>query len=78
MARSSGDGGDNLFLREDRVFLREDRAVLVDWNWAEIGNPAVDRAFWAPSLQFDGGPAPEAQLRLALPWAARALGLPEP
>jgi len=111
----SGDSLLHLDVRGDNLFLREGRAVLVDWNWAEIGNPVVDRAFWAPSLQLDGGPAPEvvvghepelaaavagffawhaaqpveeaspairafqlAQLRLALPWAARALGLPEP
>jgi hypothetical protein len=111
----SGESLLHLDVRGDNLFLREGRAVLVDWNWAEIGNPAVDRAFWAPSLQLDGGPEPEhvvghepelaaavagffawhsaqpvelasppirafqlAQLRLALPWAARALGLPEP
>lgn len=91
-------------------------AVLVDWNWASIGNPWIDVATWLPSLQAEGGPAPEdaapgvppelaalvagffcahaarpapataphvrglqlRQARTALPWAARALGLPEP
>jgi hypothetical protein len=108
-----GDGLLHLDLRGDNLFLRNERAVLVDWNWAARGNPALDAAFWAPSLQLDGGPPPErlvgsapelaaavsgffalragqsveaatpairafqlAQLRLALPRAARALGLP--
>jgi hypothetical protein len=109
----SGDSLLHLDVRGDNLFLRSDRAVLVDWNWAQRGNAAVDRAFWAPSLQLDGGPPPErvvghapelaatvagffafqaaqpveqatpairafqrAQLRCALPWAARALDLP--
>ena len=109
----TGDSLLHLDVRGDNLFLRDGRAILVDWNWAERGNAAVDRAFWAPSLQLDGGPAPErvvghepelaaaiagflaeqaakpvelatpairafqrAQLRCALPWAARALGLP--
>jgi hypothetical protein len=88
----------------------------VDWNWACVGNPMVDVAFWLPSLRAQGGPRPEdvpasgaAELaaacagffrahaarppiptaphvrplqlrhaRTALPWAARALGLPSP
>ena len=109
----SGDSLLHLDVRGDNLFLREGRAILVDWNWAQRVNPAVDHAFWAPSLQLDGGPPPErvvgrepelaaavagffasqaalpvelatpairsfqrAQLRCALPWAARALGLP--
>lgn len=109
------DGDDCLHLdvRSDNICLVGERAVLVDWNWACRGNRALDLAGWAPSLHFEGGPAPEAllpdaaplaaaisgyfasqaglptiptaprvrsiqraQLTTALPWAARALGLP--
>lgn len=113
--RLGGESVVHLDLRGDNLFLRDGWAVIVDWNWAGIGNPLLDRAFWAPSLQLDGGPAPEsivgdqpelaavvsgffawrtpepvelasqrirdfqlAQLEVALPWAARALGLPAP
>lgn len=103
-------------VRSDNICLLEGRTALVDWNHACVGNPAFDLASWLPSLQAEGGPAPEvvmpgcppelsalmagffaaraglpppvtgprvrdvqlSQLRTALPWAARALGLPEP
>lgn len=103
-------------VRSDNVAIAGDRAVLVDWNWACIGNPLFDRAAWAPSLRVEGGPPPEelvpdcppgypallagfwaarvglppppgaapglrdlqlAQLEVVLPWAVRALRLPE-
>jgi hypothetical protein len=104
-------------VRSDNVCFRPDgAAVLVDWNWTSVGNPAIDVAFWLPSLEAEGGPRPETvapgvapelvacwagflcshagrapiptaphvrrvqlrQARTALPWAARALGLPPP
>lgn len=103
-------------VRSDNIAFAEGRAILVDWNWSSRGNPALDLAAWLPSLQAEGGPAPDelydgppelialvagvwasgvglpppptadpsmratqlAQLRTALPWACRALGLPEP
>jgi hypothetical protein len=110
--------GDRLLhfdVRSDNICFREDgAAVLVDWNWTSVGNPAIDPAFWLPSVQAEGGPEPEQiladvdpgliacfagflcshaarppiptaptvrgvqlrQARTALPWAARALGLP--
>ncbi|MGE0192977.1 MAG: aminoglycoside phosphotransferase family protein [Planctomycetota bacterium] len=111
-------GGDALChfdTRSDNLCLRDRQAVLVDWNWACVGNPRLDRAFFLPSLHADGGPAPDVvlpdaadvaptvagyfastagqpplptaprvrplqllQLRHALPWAARVLGLPPP
>jgi hypothetical protein len=81
-----------------------------------VGNPQIDVVFWLPSLEAEGGPAPETvlpnadpslvstcaaffcaraarppiptaptvrevqliQAKTALPWAARALGLPPP
>ena len=45
-------------MRSDNICIRDGQAVLVDWNWASLGNPAVDAAFWAPSLFVEGGPAP--------------------
>jgi hypothetical protein len=105
-------------VRSDNLCFRDGRALLVDWNWASVGHPLVDPAFWLPSLHAEGGPAPDGvlepsddlarlaaacagffcahaarppiptaphvrplqlkQARTALPWAARALGLPEP
>ncbi len=103
-------------VRSDNICFREGRALLVDWNWASVGNPLLDLVAWLPSLHAEGGPAPEesipaggaelaslcagylclhagrpqiptaprvratqlAQARAALPWAARALGLPSP
>jgi hypothetical protein len=111
------DGGSPLHLdvRSDNICIRDGKAVLIDWNWAAVGNPDLDLAAWLPSLQDEGGPEPQAllpdapelaslmagffasfaglppppaaptvravqlsQLRTALPWAARALGLPPP
>ena len=111
-----GDDFMHLDVRSDNVCLLDDRAVLVDWNWACVGNGQLDIAAWLPSLHLEGGPLPDdvlpecapgfaallagffgsraglpppptaphvrpfqlAQLRIALPWAARVLGLPEP
>jgi hypothetical protein len=73
-------------VRSDNIALVGDRAVLVDWNWACVGNPLLDRATWAPSLHVEGGPAPEDFVpdcppgfpaMLAGFWAAR-IGLPPP
>jgi hypothetical protein len=46
-------------VRSDNLVLRDGRAVLVDWNHARVGNPALDVAAWAPSLALEGGPRPE-------------------
>jgi hypothetical protein len=111
--------GDSLLhfdVRSDNIGIGDGRAVLVDWNWACVGNPLFDLAGWLPSLYAEGGPAPErllpegaaefaallagyfaahaglqpprtaprvrevqlTQLRVALPWAARALGIEPP
>jgi hypothetical protein len=87
--RAPFDGEDLLHLdvRSDNLALRDGRAVLVDWNWACVGNGVLDMVGWAPSLHFEGGPAPEelvsgpgvAELAAALAglWAAR-VGLPPP
>lgn len=102
-------------VRSDNLCFAGDRTVLVDWNWASVGDPTFDLAFWLPSLCSEGGPTPDeilpgepeyaalvsgffatraglppppgapgvrvvqlSQLKTALPWAARAIGLPLP
>jgi phosphotransferase family enzyme len=45
-------------VRSDNLCFRDGKAVLVDWNWASLGNPATDVAAWAPSLAVEGGPMP--------------------
>lgn len=55
--------GENLLhgdVRSDNICIRAGIAMLIDWNLAAIGNPAVDLAFWLPSLEAEGGPPPEA------------------
>lgn len=47
-------------VRSDNLCFRRRSAVFVDWNIAMIGNPALDIAFWLPSLAYEGGPPPEA------------------
>lgn len=54
-----GDALLHLDVRSDNICLAERGAVLVDWNWAHRGNPALDLAFWLPSLAHEGGPRPE-------------------
>ena len=46
-------------VRSDNLCLTGGRAVLVDWNHVCIGNPVLDTAAWLPSLEAEGGPAPE-------------------
>lgn len=61
-AESASLGGEALLhfdVRSDNVCFRAGRAVLVDWNWACVGDPRVDVAFWLPSLEAEGGPPPE-------------------
>jgi len=64
--------GDELLhadVRSDNLCIRDARAVLVDWNWASVGNAAVDVAFWLPSLMHEGGPEPD-EIARAYPAAA--------
>jgi hypothetical protein len=49
-------------VRSDNLCFAGDRVVLVDWNWVRRGNPSTDLAFWLPSLEWEGGPAPDAIL----------------
>jgi Ser/Thr protein kinase RdoA (MazF antagonist) len=64
----------HLDVRSDNICLAERGAVLVDWNWAHLGNPALDVAFWLPSLAYEGGPRPEELLPGAGELAAAAAG----
>ncbi len=72
-------------VRSDNLCLPEGRALLIDWNWASVGNPRFDLAFWLPSLHSEGGPRPQ-EILLDAPelaalvsgfFASRA-GLPPP
>lgn len=116
IAPLDGDALMHFDVRSDNLCIRDGRAILVDWNFACVGNPLADVACWLPSLHAEGGPAPDEillegaaelaallagyfashaarpeipeaphvrtlqlrQARTALPWAARALGLPPP
>jgi len=111
-ATLTGDALLHLDVRSDNLCFRGDRVVLVDWNFACVGNPLIDAVAWLPSLRLEGGPEPWEivpdseglapliagffaarvglpppatapkvreiqcrQLEVALPWAARELGL---
>jgi hypothetical protein len=78
--------GDSLLhadVRSDNLCVKGGRCVLVDWNHAAIGNPALDVAVWVPSLVLEHGPRPERvgvddlAAFVAGFFAARA-GLPKP
>ncbi len=117
-AHVDGDRPLHFDVRSDNLCFRDGRAVLIDWNFACVGEPVFDVAAWLPSLHAEGGPPPEQvletsdevaaiasllagyfgwrgahpgipqaphvrplqrrQASTALPWAARALGLPPP
>jgi len=61
-------------VRSDNLCLRDGRAVLIDWNWACVGAPELDRAAWLPSLHHEGGPEPWTLLHDAGPLAALLAG----
>ena len=75
----------HLDVRSDNLCFRDGRAILVDWNWTSIANPAVDIVAWLPSVRVEGGPQPwevipgagELAAFGAGVWAAVA-GLPPP
>ena len=73
-AELDGDQLCHLDLRSDNLCFAGDRAILVDWNWACIGNPMFDLAFWLPSLWSEGGPAPWTVLPDAPALAAQVSG----
>lgn len=53
-----GDALCHFDVRSDNICLRDGRALLVDWNWACVGNPEADLSTWLPSLHLEGGPPP--------------------
>jgi hypothetical protein len=63
-ARCSADGEalTHYDIRSDNVCIAASGAKLVDWAAAARGNPALDLGFWLPSLELEGGPAPESVL----------------
>lgn len=81
----SGDRVCHLDVRSDNLCFRDGRAVLVDWNWTSLANPAADVAGWLPSVSVEGGPSPWEVMAdggalaafIAGVWAAVA-GLPPP
>ena len=81
----AGDRVCHLDVRSDNMCFRDGRAVLVDWNWTSLANPAVDVAAWLPSVCVEGGPPPWEVLHdagalgafIAGVWAA-VVGLPPP
>lgn len=70
----AGDQLVHLDTRSDNVCFDGDRTVLVDWNWASIGNPDVGTAFWLASLDYEGGGVPEVVLPDAPAHAAMVSG----
>src|SRR5207244_532049 len=46
----------HLDVRSDNLCLRGEQAILVDWNFACVGNPLIDVVAWLPSLRLAGGP----------------------
>jgi len=81
----SGDRVCHLDMRSDNLCFRDGRAVLVDWNWTSLANPAADVAAWLPSVTVEGGPPPwevlsgagELAAWIAGVWAG-GVGLPPP
>jgi hypothetical protein len=80
-----GDRVCHLDVRSDNLCFRDVRAVLVDWNWTSLANPAADVAAWLPSVAVEGGPLPwevlsgagELAAWVAGVWAG-VVGLPPP
>ena len=55
---ASGNSLLHLDVRSDNLCFRDGQPLLVDWNWATLGNPRLDLAAWLPSLACEGGPEP--------------------
>lgn len=49
----------HLDIRSDNICFVGERVVLVDWNWARVGNSKLDLVFWLPSVAIEGGPPPQ-------------------
>ena len=62
-------------VRSDNLCFLGDRAILIDWNWAALGDPRLDVCFWLPSLHAEGGPAPDDVLADPGPWPVHVTGM---
>ena len=61
-------------LRSDNLCLRRGQVILIDWNFACLGSPDIDIAFWSASLAAEGGGVPEDLLPNAPQLAALVSG----
>ena len=68
-AELDGDQLVHLDVRSDNVCIRDGRAILIDWNWACVGNAAIEFATTLPSIHVEGGPHPR---ELAPPGPSRS------
>lgn len=62
-------------VRSDNLCFLGDRTILIDWNWAALGDPRLDLCFWMPSLHAQGGPAPNEVLQDPGPWPVHVTGM---
>jgi Phosphotransferase enzyme family len=46
-------------VRSDNMLITRAGVVFVDWPHACVGAPVFDLVAWAPSVELEGGPAPE-------------------
>ncbi len=60
--QTDGPNPTHFDLRSDNLCFAERGVVLVDWAEARLADPQLDIGAWLPSLQFEGGPPPEAIL----------------
>jgi hypothetical protein len=72
--RTDGEELVHLDVRSDNLCRTDRGVVLIDWNFACLGNGALDTGFWLPSLEAEGGPAPEDTLPDHPPIAACVSG----
>lgn len=56
-AQVGGQALVHLDVRADNMFFRDDQAVILDWNWATVGNPLIDRVLFAIRAEAQGAPA---------------------
>ncbi len=52
-------------VRSDNLLVTSHGVVFVDWPHACVGAPVFDLVAWAPSVELEGGPAPEELLALS-------------
>jgi hypothetical protein len=57
-------------VRSDNLLVTVAGVVFVDWPHACVGAPVFDLVAWAPSVELEGGPAPEELLALSVTGSA--------